>query len=432
MNIVSRIKSKFGSSSLHSNSIFLMAAQGVMTVFGYVFWVFVARLYNSTAVGLAGTLISIATLISQISILGLNNALVRFLPNSTQKNDKINTSLWLVTIGSLVIAASYALLMPIFSPKMLFVRHDPVFLLLFLASMVLVTINTFTDSVFLANRATRYNVIIYAGYSIVRLILPFAFVSFGVLGIFMAHIAGVIMAVILSFYYMARKFGYRVSFKLNKSIMKLMGGYSIANYIAGFLWGFPLLIAPILIINRLGAKPAAYFYMVMMIVNVLQIIPTATTQSLFAEGSHAEESTLIALVVRSLKFTFGVTALAVLGTLLVGKYAIAVFGHEYAAGGATLLYVLAAATLLMVLNMTGNVILKVQKKLWTLVAVNAFGAAATLAAFVLFLPKGLVGIGLGYIVGQALSCLAYGVIFAPALLQKRKALRLQTSPSPTE
>jgi len=420
MNIVSAVKSKLGGNSLHSNSIFLIAAQGLMTVFGYVFWVFAAHLYNSTEVGLAGTLISIATLISQISILGLNNALVRFLPKSTQKNEKINTSLILVVIASLAIAIGYALLMPIFSPKMLFVRHDTVFLGLFLLSMVLVTINTFTDSVFLANRATKYNVAIYAGYSIVRLILPFAFVGFGARGIFMAHISGVIAAVVLSFYYMVKKFNYKFSFRLNKSIMKLMGGYSIANYIAGFVWGFPLLIAPILIVNRLGAQSAAYFYMVMMIINMLQIIPTSTTQSLFAEGSHAERKYLISLVLKSLKFTMGLTVAGVIGVLLLGKFAIEIFGHEYAAGGANLLYLLASATVLMVLNMTGNVILKVQKRLWMLVGVNAFGAAATLASFAVFLHMGLIGIGIGYIVGQTLSCLAYAVLFAPALLRRHR------------
>jgi O-antigen/teichoic acid export membrane protein len=37
-----------------------------------------------------------------------------------------------------------------------------------------------------------------------------------------------------------------------------------------------------------GAKFSAYFYMAMMIVGLLYIIPSATSQSLFAEGSYGE------------------------------------------------------------------------------------------------------------------------------------------------
>src|ERR1035437_9360223 len=200
MKFINTVREILEKNSLHSNSIFLMTAQGVVTFFGYIFWVLVARLYSSNDVGFAVTLISIATLISQISILGLNNSIVRYLPGSKQKNETINIALWLVSITSFVVSIAYILCIPLLSPKLLFVRQDWVFLLIFIAAMILVTLNTFTDSIFLANRATRYNVIIYGAFSILRLILPIAFISLGVLGIIMAHVIGVALAVFLSFY----------------------------------------------------------------------------------------------------------------------------------------------------------------------------------------------------------------------------------------
>lgn len=419
MTIFERLKT-ITSSSLHSNSLYLIAAQGLMTVFGYLFWIFNARLYSSSDVGIASTLISISLLISQISILGLNQSLVRFLPKSTQKNDKINTCLWLTSLASLVIAGIYALGMAFFSPKLLFVREDPLFLILFLASMVLVTVNTFTDSVFLAYRATKYNVIIYSIYSMVRLGLPFAFVSFGAIGMFSAHIAGVVVAVIASLYYMAKKFDWRPSFTISKSIVKMIGGYSLANYAAGFLWGVPLLIAPLLVVNHLGASPAAYFYMVTMIINILQIIPTSITQSLFAEGSHKEGEQLRHIAAKSLKFAVLLEAAAIVGVLLFGKFAIGIFGKEYADGGVTLLYVMALSCLLVVGNMVGNVILKLKKRNWSLIAINAFGAIVTSALFMAFMGQGLVGIGYGYAAGQLVQLIAFGVLFLPTLFRHRR------------
>lgn len=423
MSIINRIKALFGS-SMHSNSIYLIMAQGVMTGFGYLFWIFNAHLYKSADVGLAGTLISVAALISQISILGLNQALVRYLPKSTQKNEKINTCLWLTSLASLVVAIIYMLGMSFFSPKLLFVRDNPLFLGLFLASMVLVTVNTFTDSVFLANRATKYNIIIYAGYSIVRLGLPFAFASFGTIGIFSAHIAGVIIAVGMSLYYMWRKFDWRPSFKINLSIVRMISGYSLANYVAGFLWGIPMLVAPILVVNRLGASPAAYFYMVMMIINILLIIPTSITQSLFAEGSHKEGEQLRHIAAKSLRFNVALECAAVAGVLVFGKFAIGIFGKEYAAGGANVLYLLALSSLLVVGNMTGNVMLKLKKRNWSLIAINGFGALVTAGLFAWLLRYGLVGIGYGYIIGQALQLAVFAVMFAPSLLKYRREDRL--------
>lgn len=407
--------------SLHSNALFLIVAQGVMTVFGYAFWIIIARLYKSHDVGVASTLISVATLISQISILGLNNALVRFLPSSNQKNDKINTCLWLVTAGSIIITLGYVIGMPFFSPKLLFIRHDLLFFCLFLLSMVLVTINTFTDSVFLANRATKYNVIIYLFYSVIRLIAPFALLGLGALGIFAAHISGIILAVFMSLYYMYKKFDWRPKLIVKKSIIKLIGGYSLANYVAGFMWGLPLLIAPLIVVNKLGTSEAAYYYMAMMIVNVIQILPTSTTQSLFAEASHAEVSYLPRLVRKSLLFTLSVTCGAVILALLGGRFAIGVFGKEYAQNGATLLYWLASATIIMAVNMTANVVLKVRKQLSLLIGFNMLGAAATLGAYMICIPKGLAGAGIGFMLGQAALLLAYGIYFGVGAIVKRRS-----------
>ena len=409
---------RFGGSSQHNNSIFLMASQGVLTVFGYLFWIFVAHLYKSEVVGIAGTLISVATLISQISILGLNNALVRFLPGSTQKNEKITTCLWLVVGASLLISGIYIAAMPVFSPKLTFILRDPLFLFTFVAAMVLSTINTFTDSVFLANRATKYNVIIYTAYSVARTGLPFVLVGMGALGIFAAHVAGVAMAVVMSFYYMIRKLDYRPSLTFSRAIVRQIGGYSLANYIAGFLWGMPLLVAPLVVVNHLGASPAAYFYMVMMIVNVLLIIPTASTQALFAEGSHQAEAKLWPIVRKSLIFAFSLEALGIAAALLGGKYAIAIFGREYASG-AGLLYVLAVSVLLVIINMTVNVVVKLRRQNGRLIVINALGAAATIGLFFVFLPHGLIGIGIGYLVGQLLQAAAAPLVLLPATAHRK-------------
>jgi len=47
-----------------------------------------------------------------------------------------------------------------------------------------------------------------------------------------------------------------------------------------------------------GAKFSAYFYLDMMIANLLYIIPMATSQSLFAEDSYSEADLKVHLIKR--------------------------------------------------------------------------------------------------------------------------------------
>src|SRR6266487_4951401 len=58
--------------AVYRNSLFFMASALILSGFGFVFWIIIARLYNTENVGIATTLISIITLLSSFTILGLN------------------------------------------------------------------------------------------------------------------------------------------------------------------------------------------------------------------------------------------------------------------------------------------------------------------------------------------------------------------------
>ena len=50
----------------------------------------------------------------------------------------------------------------------------------------------------------------------------------------------------------------------------------------------PSLILPIIILNVLSAKYAAYYYIASMIQSILLVIPVAAAQALLTEGSYNE------------------------------------------------------------------------------------------------------------------------------------------------
>jgi hypothetical protein len=81
--ITSREKLKqFVAIPLYSNAFYLMLNTGVMAVFGFFFWIVVARFYTEAEVGLGSAIISAMSLISIMGLVGLNISLVRFLPHA--------------------------------------------------------------------------------------------------------------------------------------------------------------------------------------------------------------------------------------------------------------------------------------------------------------------------------------------------------------
>src|SRR4030065_2954339 len=107
-----------------------MASTSVMAVFGFFFWIINARLFTTEQVGLGTTLISVLSLISSISLMGLNIGIIKYLPTSNRKTEKINTSFTLVGIVSLIASLLFIVGLETFSPKLLFLRDNPFYTLL--------------------------------------------------------------------------------------------------------------------------------------------------------------------------------------------------------------------------------------------------------------------------------------------------------------
>ena len=99
---ISKFYNYLSNDSLYKISIYLMLSTGVMAIFGFFFWIINEHLCSAEQVGSGTTLLSIMTLISSFSILGLGNRIIRYLPTSERKDKKINTFIsWSVKKGSI-------------------------------------------------------------------------------------------------------------------------------------------------------------------------------------------------------------------------------------------------------------------------------------------------------------------------------------------
>lgn len=382
-----------------------MIAQGSVTVFGYVFWLLVSRLYANSDVGVASSLISMTSLISQISILGLNQALVRFFPKSQNKNSLINTALNPPALVAIFLSFIYILLNRSIDLPL------PI-IIAFVLSSVFTTLNIFTDSVFLANRKNVYNVGIYGLYGIVRVVVPFLFLSAGAFGIITANLIGTMSAVLASFYFMYKKFSYKYSAVIDLHLLRKLSFYSLGTYIAGFLWITPMLIAPTLALNIIGSEQTSYLYMVITVFNILLIIPTAVTQSLYSEGSHGDANSLRGLVKKTASIIYAIQILGVIALLLLGNFIMSTFGKDYASGGTSLLYLLVPIGLLTSINMIGNTILKIKNKISILISINALGSLSVVILMAYFVKvMGIIGVGFAYLIGQLLMLSSFAIVY---------------------
>ncbi len=393
---------------LYRNSVYLMLSTAVMSVLGFIFWMINARLFTTEQVGLATTLISVASLITSVSALGLGAGLIRFLPKSERKNQKINTCFTLTALFTIMASSIFLLVINFTSPKLYFIKENMLLAFIFIIFMIFTSLSGLIESVFIAYRSTKFVLLKNSVSSILKLALPFLLVSLGAYGIFSSYMLASIMGFLAVFIILIYKFNYKPKFVFYDSIIKKIGKYSFGNYIAGIIGSLPTLLLPLIIIDYINPKTAAYFYMAMMIANVLFIIPNATSNSLFAEGSYNENS-LKQQVKKSAKIIALFMIPAIIITIFFGKYILLLLGKDYSSEGYVFLNLMAISGIFVAVNAIIMSILKVRKRISALITRSILSAILILGLSIWLISQGqgLIGIGCAYLIGQILTAVIF-------------------------
>ncbi len=386
----------------YKNSILNMASTFILSALGFFFWIIIARLYKTENVGIATTLISIMTLLSTFTIMGLNSSLTRFLPKSLNKDELINSSFVIVTLATLLPCVIFLLGLQIFSPQLVFLRSNVLYVSSFVIFIIFSSWNILVDSIFIAFRAASNILIKNTVISVSKLILPFALITFGAYGVFASAASAQALGVLIGLIILSLKFKVRHSILVNVSLLKKHSAYSLANYVVVFMRSMPALVLPVIILNVLSAKYAAYFYVASMIQNVLLIIPLATEQSLLAEGSH-NEAELKKHIKKALSTIVVILIPATTIIVLFGNILLQFFGKSFASEAFQFLQLYSASTIFTALLLIAGAILNIKHKIKTLVIMNVLFAVLTLCLSYAFISYKLIGIGWGWIIGQAIA-----------------------------
>ena len=405
VGLIEQLRALFGV-SLFRNSIYLILTSIVPAFTGFFFWTIAARIYTTAEIGLASSAISIMTLLTLVSSLGLDIGLIRFISESISGGTKelLNTCFTVAGMVALVVSAVFVMGLKIWAPSLGLMRQDILLPMAFVIITVVFTVYSLLHYTFIARRRTELSFTQTMVFSLVRF-APLILLS-GYLhgfGIFIAWGSSSIIAMFTGFFLLKRiQPDYHPYFRVNTKILRDMRHFSIANYSVNLLWAAPGLILPLMVVNRLGAESGAYFYIAWAIASIILLIPPALSLSLFAEGANNRKN-LSDNVTRSLKMTILLVGPAIALCFPLGKWVLSLFGHGYSANATHLLWLLAIAALPASLNQVYFSVQRVRERMRYMVAINIFIALMTLVLSYFLLPKmGIIGAGISYLFAQTI------------------------------
>jgi O-antigen/teichoic acid export membrane protein len=429
--------------SLYRNAVFLITANVLNALFGFVFWIVVARFYTTEEVGLGSALVAAMQLLASLSSLGLGYGLIRFLPKTGQPERMINTMLVTSALAAVLAAGIFLAGLGVWSPKLAFVRDNPLFQILFIIFAVMFTVNGPLDSVFIASRRAHYviikNLIFGATKIVLVMLLAAALAAFGILSswglaIGLAVMIGLIFLVPRALtpnpaYPLEKGEGardesisvsspsinsrqalekgrgtrrYRFRPVLDAGILKKTASFTMGNYIYALLWGAPVQVLSLMIVNQLGASSNAHFYVALNIAGMLFTVPTMVAMSLFAEGANDEQA-LKHHISQSLKMSFIILVPAILAAILLADYLLRLFGQSYAGEAAGLLRILAVSALPLAVNIIYLGTKQVEMKVRTMILIAGLTALITLGLGYFLIPGlGINGAGWAWLASHLL------------------------------
>lgn len=404
--VFEKIYQHFAQDSLYRNSIYLVLSTMVLSFFGFFFWYINAKLFSPKDIGYATAIISIASLLSSLSILGLDNALVKYLPKSKDKNNQISVAIAVISLASFILTLLYLSNLQLLSPKLLFLKQTIGYAAAFVLFVTLSAINNITNSIFIAYRSSKYVLITNLIFSLVKITLPVFVISLGATGIYLTILISVLISLIASVWILVKKFGYRVNFNSHQEIIKGMYKFSLGTYLSGVVGGLPSQLLPIIIINKLRPEISAYFYIDMMIIGLLYIIPISATQAFFSESSFSEEK-VRENIIKVIRILIILVIPAIVLTLIGGKYVLALLGKSYSTEGIGFLRLMSFSTIVVSVNYVLGTLFKIRNQIKAINMVTVISSLVTLVVSYLLAPQGLYGIGIGLITGQLTTMVAY-------------------------
>jgi O-antigen/teichoic acid export membrane protein len=387
-----------------------MSTTVVASALGAAYWVLAARLYPPHVVGLAAALLSAMGLASTLSTLGIQGTIVQRLPR------RLSGPEWSATLAAAVVAATAAALLgacllvmglSVAGRRFEIIRDDHAYAALLAAGVAATTVSTVLDYAFVAERASGRMLLRTGTFSLVKVplvVIAATTASVSALGILLSWVVAAFVGLSVSIVLLGglgRGSRSRPQPRAIAREMRAMVPVLPAQHAITVAAALPMFVLPLLVAAELSPTDNAHFYTTWMVGSVFFIVSPAISWSLFAEGRRKSPD-LRCLVRDAARLNALLLGPLVLVFLLGGRFALSIFGPEYAEHDTVLL--LAILVLSAIPDAITNIFVAVMRARATLrpaVSLNVAMAVEAIAlAWILIPPMGIVGAGFAWLVAQ--------------------------------
>jgi len=294
------------SKKLISNAIYLFADWFILTLMSFLYWLIAGKTLLPQEYGIVSTSVNLATLLSGISLLGLNSAAWKLIPEYLvrKQGGKVNSLIRFVlkaTIFSSLIFSLSLILLSSFLSSILKISQAVIFLV--------------AIALFILSLSSQLGNIIYGFQNMKRLFLTdlcgqvtkvsisaiLIFLGFSYFGPLLGFLFGILVLSLLRFFSISfkGKFG-----KINKK--EIFFNYALPAFIAGLAWIIFVNGQYVLLTILKNPEATGIFTIAMVLTSPIVVMPQVLTQALLPiisqlsinHNSKAKQSYLIQLVFR--------------------------------------------------------------------------------------------------------------------------------------
>lgn len=404
---------------LYRHGYALVLAAGATSVTGFAFWVVAARLLRPDVVGLGSALISAMMLLSGLSLVGLGNVVVRFLPGAGSVSLRlIAVSYGLSAIASVIAAVVFIAGVNLWAPSLAFLRAEPLWIVGFALATVVWSLFTLQDSALTAMHKTLWVPIENAVFALVKLGLLIVVASWAdpasVFTAWCVPAAISLLPVNALVVAVARQRG-RQSAGPQLPSRPQLARFMLGNHAGTLFFLAATALLPLLVLETLGASAAAYFTPVWAIASALQFATAGLTTSLTVEGSLSEPD-LRLHVIRTLRQS--VLLLAPVGAIAAAAapLLLQIFGPDYADHGTAMLRWVGLAVVPHVIFSVGLSVSRINRKsAWVAAGYAAMCVPVVTLSLLLMPDLGLQGVGIAWFAGQTIGACALMLVHRAVL-----------------
>jgi len=388
---------------LYRNSFYLILSNVIVGITGFLFWLIAARFYSVSDIGFASALFSVMGVLMLLSLAGINQTFIRFIPNANEKerNKIISTSLFFSILASIFLSVIFIVFIDTFSPKLHFIKQNYIYISIFIISVVASSVFGLLNGLFIAKRKSNFLLIKNTVQGGLKL-FPLPFVIFlGTMGIFLSHTLSLIVAILLSSFLFIKIYpNFKVLIDL-RTVKKIFA-FTFANQIATISFRLPGLLFPIIILNLLSARDAAYFYIPWIIFSMFCEFIILINSAFLMEGSN-EEKDMWAHKIKTIKLSFLVVFGGIVLFFVLGETILSLFGKEYVQS-LSLLYVLIISSIPFAINQVYLTTKNIKKEVKEFTLMNVFIYSSILIISLILIPYfGTIGVAYGWLIGQMLG-----------------------------